>query len=203
MKIIRKWRNFAKFCRKMRNSLTEFWRNIEVWAVQKHVNLVDLVKRFPTNIFLQNLASIQERTSPIKFAHLAEKSEKGSISNLSTKVRSPERAAHAFASSRTSPLRTARSPPRGGRIASATSSWSLTSWRWTPRPTRSSCRPSSSSSPGPTAFPRSPSRRSSTRCWRRCPFSAELKGSIGEGPNHSNFSHQSSVKILSKFRNFR
>ena len=56
--------------------------------MQKHVNLVDLVKRFPTNIFLQNLASIQQRTSPIEFAHqfLAEKSEKGSISNLSTKV---------------------------------------------------------------------------------------------------------------------
>ena len=50
--------------------------------MQKHVNLVDLVKSFPTNIFLQNLASIQKRTSPIKFAHLAEKSEKGSISNL-------------------------------------------------------------------------------------------------------------------------
>ena len=32
------------------------------------------------------MASIQKRTSPIKFAHLAEKSEKGSISNLSTKV---------------------------------------------------------------------------------------------------------------------
>ena len=43
--------------------------------MQKHVNLVDLVKSFPTNIFLQNLASIQRRTSPIKFAHLAEKSE--------------------------------------------------------------------------------------------------------------------------------
>ena len=55
--------------------------------MQKHVNLVDLVKSFPTNIFLQNLASIQKRTSPIKFAHLAEKSEKGSISNLSTKGR--------------------------------------------------------------------------------------------------------------------
>ena len=54
--------------------------------MQKHVNLVDLVKSFPTNIFLQNLASIQKRTSLIKFAHLAEKSEKGSISNLSTKV---------------------------------------------------------------------------------------------------------------------
>ena len=32
---------------------------------------------------------------------------------------------------------------------------------------------------------------------------AELKGSIGEGPNHSNFSDQSSVRILSKFKNFR
>ena len=53
--------------------------------MQKHVNLVDLVKNFPTNILLQNLASIQKRTSPLKFAHLAEKSEKGSTSNLSTK----------------------------------------------------------------------------------------------------------------------
>ena len=55
--------------------------------MQKHVHLVDLVKSFPTNILLQNLASIQKRTSPVKFAHLAEKSGKGSISNLSTKVR--------------------------------------------------------------------------------------------------------------------
>ena len=54
--------------------------------MQKHVNLVDLVKSFPTNIYLQNLASIQKRTSSVKFAHLAEKSEKGSISNLSTKA---------------------------------------------------------------------------------------------------------------------
>ena len=54
--------------------------------MQKHANLADLVKSFPPNIFLQNLASIQKRTSPIKFAHLAEKSESGSISNLSIKV---------------------------------------------------------------------------------------------------------------------
>ena len=54
--------------------------------MQKHVNLVDLVKSFPTNIYLQNLASIQKRTSPVKFAHLPEKSWNGSISNLSTKV---------------------------------------------------------------------------------------------------------------------
>ena len=57
--------------------------------MQKQVHLVDLVKSFPTNIFLQNLASIQKRTSPVKFAHLAEKSEKRSISNLSTKVGLP------------------------------------------------------------------------------------------------------------------
>ena len=61
--------------------------------MQKHVNLVDLVKSFPTNISLQNLASIKKRTSPLKFDHLAEKSEKGSISNLSTEAREP-RAAH-------------------------------------------------------------------------------------------------------------
>ena len=54
--------------------------------MQKHVNLVDLVKSFSTNIYLKNLASIQKRTSPIKFADLAEKSENGSISNLSTKA---------------------------------------------------------------------------------------------------------------------
>ena len=59
--------------------------------MQKHVNLVDLVKSFPTNIFLQNLASIQKKTSCIKFAHLAETSEKGSTSNLSTKDRADAR----------------------------------------------------------------------------------------------------------------
>ena len=66
--------------------------------MQKHVHLVDLVKSFPTKIYLQNLASIQKRTSPLKFDHLAEKSEKGSISTLSTKV--PGRAAPRGASRR-------------------------------------------------------------------------------------------------------
>ena len=54
--------------------------------MQKHVNIVDLVKSFPTNIFLQNLASIQQRTSLIKFDHLDVISEYDSISNLSTKL---------------------------------------------------------------------------------------------------------------------
>ena len=32
--------------------------------------------------------------------------------------------------------------------------------------------------------------------------SPKLKGSIGEGPNHSNFLDQSSVTIVSEFRKF-
>ena len=63
--------------------------------MKKHINLVDLVKSIPTNILLQNLASIQKRPSPIKFAHLSEKSANGSISNLSTKATTRLGAAHA------------------------------------------------------------------------------------------------------------
>ena len=82
--------------------------------MQKHVNLVDLVKSFPTNIYLQNLASIQRRTSPVKFAHLAEKSEKGSISNLSTKVRAAPGAAAGAGAGREVPGAESRGedPPR-------------------------------------------------------------------------------------------
>ena len=79
--------------------------------MQKHVNLVDLVKSFPTNIFLQNLASIQKRTSPVKFAHLAEKSENGAISNLSTKAP----AAPAAASDAEPPA--VRAAPAHGRLS--------------------------------------------------------------------------------------
>ena len=35
---------------------------------KRYVDLVDLVKSFPTSIHLQDLASIQPRTSPLKFA---------------------------------------------------------------------------------------------------------------------------------------
>ena len=37
-------------------------------VVQRHVNLIDLVKSFPTTIWLRNLASIPPRTRPLKFA---------------------------------------------------------------------------------------------------------------------------------------
>ena len=36
--------------------------------MQKYANLVDLVKSFPTSIYLQKSASIQPRTSLVKFA---------------------------------------------------------------------------------------------------------------------------------------
>ncbi len=51
----------------------------------KGVHCVNLGGSFQTHILLQKLASIKKRTSPIKFDHLAEKSGKGSISNISTK----------------------------------------------------------------------------------------------------------------------
>ena len=56
--------------------------------VQKHVNLVDLVKSFPTNIvhsFLAKFGVDTAENEPSKFDHFAEKSESNSISNLSTK----------------------------------------------------------------------------------------------------------------------
>ena len=51
-----------------------FLQNIEIAELCKGVHSVDLGESFPTNIYLQNLASIQKRTSPMKFDHFAEKS---------------------------------------------------------------------------------------------------------------------------------
>ena len=56
--------------------------------MQRIGNLVDLEKRCKMSIWLQNFALIQPRTSPLKFDHLAEKSEKDSVSNLAPKVES-------------------------------------------------------------------------------------------------------------------
>ena len=94
--------------------------------MQKHVNLVDLVKSFPTNIYLQNLASIQERTSPLKFAHLAEKSADGSVSNLSTKGRTQHKPG--TAGEHPPPFE-----PRAGSLCYSTSQ-SATEIRLGPRP---------------------------------------------------------------------
>ena len=52
---------------------------------KKNVEFVDLEKCCKMSIHLQNLVPIQRRTSRLKF-DFAEKSERGSVSNLSTKV---------------------------------------------------------------------------------------------------------------------
>ena len=52
-------------------SLQEFWQNLtknEITELCKGVHCVDLGESFPTNILLQNLASIQARTISVKFA---------------------------------------------------------------------------------------------------------------------------------------
>ena len=105
--------------------------------MQKHVNLVDLVKSFPTNIYLQNLASIQKRTIPVKFAHLAEKSGKGSISNLATKVlageESPGSPGPPVAPEARGPGREERPLGAGNRARGATAEELFPNWRLHPR----------------------------------------------------------------------
>ena len=56
-----------KFTIHSQKMLKIFGWNFEIWAVQKYVNLVDLVKSFPASIYLQKSASIQPRTSLSKF----------------------------------------------------------------------------------------------------------------------------------------
>ena len=73
--------NFAKLNIKFKlpNVLTklikEFLQNFEYGAVQRCAKLVDLEKCFPMSIYLQRSVPIQKRTSPLKFADFAEKSE--------------------------------------------------------------------------------------------------------------------------------
>ena len=54
--------------------------------MQRIANLVVLEKCCKMRIWVQKSASMQKRTSPLKFGDLAEKSGLNSVSNLSTKV---------------------------------------------------------------------------------------------------------------------
>ena len=67
--------NFCKMLPKNAKKFGDFSQMLRSEHCKKHVNLVDFVKSLRTNIFLQNLASIPQRTSLIKFDHLVEKSE--------------------------------------------------------------------------------------------------------------------------------
>ena len=56
--------NFAKFAKNLAN----FWQKIEITELCKGVHCVDLGESFQTHIYLQNLSSLQPRTSNPKFA---------------------------------------------------------------------------------------------------------------------------------------
>ena len=58
---------FAKFWKKTAKNSAIFNENFEIRERCKGVHCVDLGESFPTHIYLQNLASIQPRTSPLKF----------------------------------------------------------------------------------------------------------------------------------------
>ena len=179
--------------------------------MQKHVlvNLVDLVKSFPTNIFLQNLASIQKRTSPIQSDHLAEKSEKGSISNLSTKVEIDDDHAALIRDKRTGALRLETKkqlyfPGPDEVIEEVRELIKLADHEAVIMKHKDGhytfhYGAEDKRKPGESRSFFLPPHAELVTMW----WSAELKVSIGEGSNHSNYSDQSSVRILSKFRNFR
>ena len=57
---------FAKILKKSAKISAIFNEKIEIRERCKGVHCVDLGESFPTNIYLQNLASIQPRTSPTK-----------------------------------------------------------------------------------------------------------------------------------------
>merc|ERR1712193_437730 len=62
--------NFSKISkksRKMTKISQKFYEKIETRKRCKGVHCVDLGESFPTHIYLQNLASIQPRTSLLKF----------------------------------------------------------------------------------------------------------------------------------------
>ena len=66
--------------------LANFCEYFEYGAVRRCANLVDLEKCFKMSIWLQKSASIQKRTSPLKFDHFRYPKADFTASNLSTKV---------------------------------------------------------------------------------------------------------------------
>ena len=73
-KLVKFGENLEKFSQNLRNfgkktakNSAIFNENFEIRERCKGVHCVDLGESFPTSIYLQNLASIQPRTSPLKF----------------------------------------------------------------------------------------------------------------------------------------
>ena len=80
-------RILQNFEQKSEKSFTKFCSHFEIGAVQRIANLVGLEKCCKMRNWVQKSASMQKRTSPLKFGDLAEKSGFNSVSNLSTKPR--------------------------------------------------------------------------------------------------------------------
>ena len=64
-----------------------FTKKIDIEERCKGVHCVDLGESFPTHIFLQNLASIQPRTSPVKFARSSAPRPEGAVRVLRLRSR--------------------------------------------------------------------------------------------------------------------
>ena len=110
-------RFFSELRTKIRKRLTNFCEYFGLGAVRRYVNLVDLEKCYKMSIWLQKSASIQKRTSPLKFDHSRFKMPDFIASSLSTKVgaaRSPARRCRRRGSS------TPRSGPARARGTAAT-----------------------------------------------------------------------------------
>ena len=77
LKIWQKFAKFATFAKFLLNFHENCWffnpifcENLEIAAVQKYANLVELEKCCQTHIFLQNFVLIQPRTSPLKICKI-------------------------------------------------------------------------------------------------------------------------------------
>ena len=68
MKFFRNFAKFSEFCKFCKKKLANFDKKNEITELCKGVHCVDLGESFQTHIYLQNLASIQPRTRPLKFA---------------------------------------------------------------------------------------------------------------------------------------
>ena len=119
MKNVKRYWFLAKLWAKILKRFTEFCWNFEIESVQRIANLVVLEKCCKMRIWVQRSASMQKRTSLLKFDHFCWKIQNFSASNLSTK----ERAAAAGGEA----LRHLHGPPlaRAGRDPRAEQGWKM------------------------------------------------------------------------------
>ena len=81
--------SFTKHTFKSKHKNGIFLTKIDIAELCKGVHCVDLGESFQTHIYLQNLASIQPRTSPVKFARSSGTAARGA--HHGRRARSPVR----------------------------------------------------------------------------------------------------------------